>query len=222
MSGERTLPGLAIKGFWTAGTSGWDGASMMDGNWLKLSVTAQLTALSRVTALPGSPTDGQIYIVPSGGDANKVAVRDNGAWTYYVPVTGWRAWVVDEATEVVWNGTAWSALPRPVAIGTFSETSPLGNQILLDWVFADATVFADDFAGSRASVGTNPTATFTAVIQKNGSSVGSLAISTSGVATFATTGTTVSFAAGDLLTVVAPGTPDATIARLRLTLKGIV
>lgn len=213
---SHTFPGIGLVGGRDAGEDGW--ATEMNNNLLLLSVTGHLTAKSRVTALPGSPTNGDIYIVPSPD--NRVAVRDQGAWVYYVPTEGWRAWIADEDILVVFNGTAWAGQSAPVSIGTFSETAPTASQILLDWLFTDATVFADEFAGSRASVGVNPTATFTANIQKNGTTVGTVAVSTGGVVTFTTTGTTVSFAAGDLLTIVAPSTADATIARLRLTLKG--
>jgi len=109
----------------------------------------------------------------------------------------------------------------PAFIGTFSDVTPTASQVLLDWLFAEAVTFADEFAGSLASVGVNPTATFVITVQKNGSTVGTISVSTSGVATFTTTGTTVVFASGDVLTLVAPGTPDATVARLRVTLKGV-
>jgi hypothetical protein len=217
---SRALPGLGLMGGRAAGESGW--ATEMNTNLLTLSATGQLAVKSRVTALPGSPTNGDIYIVPSsdGTNPNKVAVRDNGAWVYLTPSTGWRAYVIDEGMVCLFNGTAWVFNPATVAVGTFSETAPTASQILLDWLFVEATTFADEFAGSRASVGTNPTATFNIDVRKNGSSVGTISISTGGAATFTTTGTTVSFAAGDLLTLVAPSPADATIARLRITLKG--
>jgi len=134
-----------------------------------------------------------------------------------------------ETLEVVQGGNSRKATAqaiadlkvRPVAIGTFSEIWPTASQILLDWLFTESVTFADEWLGSRGSVGTNPTATFTMTVQKNGSSVGTVSVSTGGVVTFVTTGTTVSFAAGDLLTLVAPATPDVTIARLRVTMKGV-
>lgn len=103
---ERTLPGLGLTGFWDLGQNEWNDG--MDANIRKLSALSQLTVLSATTALPGSPTDGDIYIVPSGGNANSVAVRDNGAWTYFVPVEGWRAWVRDTNMLVIFDGAAWA------------------------------------------------------------------------------------------------------------------
>jgi hypothetical protein len=213
----RTLPGIGLTGGRSAGENGW--ATEMNANLLKLTTLIQASVKSRVTALPGSPANGDIYIVPSPD--NRIAVRDDGAWTYYTATEGWRAWVQDEDAQVVWTGTAWKQIaPSIVAVGTFSEAAPTSSQILLDWVFVEDVTFADDFAGSRATVGTTPTSTFIATIQKNGSNVGTVSISTGGMATFATTAGALSCVAGDLLTVVAPASADATIARLRITLKG--
>ena len=65
----------------------------------------QLAVLDRhLTAPPGSPADGDRYIVASGAtgawagwDLN-VAYWVDGAWMRLVPRPGWQAWVVDEAT----------------------------------------------------------------------------------------------------------------------------
>lgn len=106
-------------------------------------------------------------------------------------------------------------------VGFFFTNAPSSSEILLLHTFSDAMTFADDFAGSLADVGTNPAATFTLDVQKNGASVGSIAISTGGVFTFTTTGGSVSFAAGDQIKIVGPATPG-TAANVSITLKGTV
>lgn len=94
-------------------------------------------------------------------------------------------------------------------------TAPTASEVLFSWspVVGETVVFPDDFVGSsykKISSGTNPAATYTMVVKKNASTVGSIAISTSGVVTFATTGTTVSVIGGtDTIEVHAPVTPDA-------------
>lgn len=224
MAGERALPGLGLKGFFTPGTDDWDGAAGMDGNLRLLSAVVQLSVLSRVTALPGSPTDGQIYIVPSGAGShpNEVAIRDNGAWVYATPATGWRAWVVDEAAEYVWLGSAWAKASAPVDMGTFVSGSPSASEVVLRYVFARSVTFADEFAGSVASAGTAATASTVFIVKKNGSTVGTVTFSASGTTgVFATTGTTVSFAAGDVLELQAPSSPDSTLANVSFTLAGV-
>lgn len=81
--------------------------------------------------------------------------------------------------------------------------------------------FAANFAGSTGKCGTNPTASAVYTIQKNGTTVGTITISTSGTFTFATTGgTTVTCAASDELSIIAPATPDATLADVRFTVVG--
>lgn len=102
----RTLPGLGLKGFWPYGTDGYN--DEMDENQRKTSVFVQTVVLSRETSLPGSPSDGDIYIVPEG-DTNEhdIAVRDDGAWVYYSPFAGCNVFVLDEDIYVRWTGSAW-------------------------------------------------------------------------------------------------------------------
>ena len=109
MTGERTLPGLGLTGFWDPGSDGWD--TGMDANLRTLSAVVQLSAISATTSLPAG-SDGDVYIVPSGdANGNDVAVKDDGAWVYQTPVEGWRAWVQDTAQFLYWDGAAWSAEP---------------------------------------------------------------------------------------------------------------
>ena len=103
---KRTLPGLGLTGFWPLGTDGWNDEN--DANLRLLSAVVQGKALSRTTALPGSPTDGDIYIVPSGGDEHKIAVRDDGAWVLITPQAGYRMWIVDANKFAYFNGTIWA------------------------------------------------------------------------------------------------------------------
>lgn len=64
-------------------------------------------------------------------------------------------------------------------------------------------------SGSNFYIGTNPTGTMTWTLYKNGSSIGTIAFSTIGVATVTFT-VAASFAVGDVLTVQAPSSVDAT------------
>jgi len=74
----------------------------------------QLSVLDRdLTAPPGSPADGDRYIVASGAtgawagwDLN-VALWTDGAWLRLPPRAGWQAWVEDEGLLLVYNGSAW-------------------------------------------------------------------------------------------------------------------
>lgn len=101
---SRVLPGIGLNGFWGLGEQ-WKAGG--DENWLKLSVLTQLVVESITDPLPSSPSDGYIAVVPSGTDAGKVAVRDNGEWVYLPVPAGTRAWVKDENIQAVFDGTDW-------------------------------------------------------------------------------------------------------------------
>jgi len=80
-----------------------------------LDAIVQLSVLSRVgTAPPGSPTEGDRHIVASvatglwTGHEGEVAQWRDAAWQFFVPVDGWRAWVEDDAEEVIWSAAAWA------------------------------------------------------------------------------------------------------------------
>lgn len=76
-----------------------------------LEAMAPLQAIDRdISAPPGSPADGDRYIVgpfASGawaGKEDQVAVNLNGEWLFIVPRTGWRCWLEDEAIDVQYAG----------------------------------------------------------------------------------------------------------------------
>jgi uncharacterized protein DUF2793 len=113
MSGERALPGVGLYGFWTPGSSGYN--TNLDISLRKASALLQCSVKSRVTALPGSPSDGDMYIVPhsAGSNADQIAIRDNGAWVYFVPTEGWKAWCQDTDEVATFDGSIWTAQFAP-------------------------------------------------------------------------------------------------------------
>lgn len=106
----RTLPGIGLSGFFGLGFDGWD--DEMDVNLRLLSALVQLRALNKVAAEPGSPTDGDIYLLDEthATHPNAVAIRDNGAWVYVTPQTGWIAFDATAGFHRTFNGTVWAAL----------------------------------------------------------------------------------------------------------------
>ena len=94
-----------------------------------LDVMVQLSVLDRdLTAPPASPADGDRYMVASGAtglwagwDLN-VTTWVDGIWMRLVPRPGWLAWIADEATFFVWNGSAWQSVgvPQDVSDAIFS------------------------------------------------------------------------------------------------------
>jgi hypothetical protein len=68
---------------------------------------------------PGSPVDGQCWIVgstPTGawaGQANKLAPRIGGAWAFHTPFVGLVVFDAATLAQRVWNGGIWALLaPR--------------------------------------------------------------------------------------------------------------
>ncbi|WP_159728407.1 DUF2793 domain-containing protein [Methylosinus sp. Ce-a6] len=83
-----------------------------------LDAIVQLAVIDDALATPpGSPADGDRYIVaasPSGawaGQAGKIAAYQNGAWAFYTPKNGWRAWVASRSVAVVYSGSTWQSEP---------------------------------------------------------------------------------------------------------------
>jgi hypothetical protein len=267
---ERTLPGLGLTGFWDLGFDGWK--DPMDVNLRLLSALVQPRAISRTTALPGSPTNGDIYIVPdgAGSNPNEIAIRDNGAWVYVVPAEGFTAYVADANENVQFNGTDWvglaagiadapsdgttygrkdaaweavaAGLPDAPSDGTIYgrkdaawEAVPGITKIALS-LFAGGTLDAsevifryeatEDFTipagmtGSRGSSGVAATGTPALSIKKNGSSVGTATWSAAGTTATLAMASPTAMTAGDILTVVAPASSDATLADVSLTIIG--
>jgi len=100
-------------------------------------------------------------------------------------------------------------------------TAPTASEVLLIHVFAQAVTFAGNWASSRGTVGANPASSFVLTVAKNGSSVGTITVSTAGAVTFSSTsGAAVSFAAGDVMRITGPASPVAGIENAAFTLLG--
>ena len=80
-----------------------------------LDAIVQLAVKDRgLAAPPGSPAAGDRYIVAAGasgawaGHESEIAAWQNGAWEFYAPREGWRAWVDDENLLLVHDGADWA------------------------------------------------------------------------------------------------------------------
>lgn len=91
----------------------------------------------------------------------------------------------------------------------------ISNEVLFAHSVDVAVIFPANFASSVAKALTAPTGSPVFSLQKNGVEFGTLTYS-GGTGTFVSPET--SFVPGDVLTLVAPTSPDATIAHLAITL----
>lgn len=220
-----------------------------------------------LTAPPGAPTNGDLYIVGAGATGawathDKALAYYRSGWVFY-PSSGspgagheglLRGWVKDENKPYVWDGSAWAVesaaglilddlsdvvitaaaqgdiLRRngssqwvnekptyDIGIGRTSG-APASNEVLLDFVFPRTCVLPASMTDSVAEAGVAATAQTDLDVQKNGASVATIRFAASGtVASFINAGAD-TFSAGDNLLVLAPGSPDATLADIVFTL----
>lgn len=109
---------------------------------------------------------------------------------------------------------------QPYDIGVTQEGVLTASQVLLRYVFPRIVEFPIDLTDSRCVAGVAATAITTFSIQKNGGSIGSLQFAAAATTATFTMASAQTFAPGDVLTVVAPASADATLASLGLTLAG--
>lgn len=102
---SRAVPGLGLQAFWALGENGWKEG--MDWNLFQLSVLTNCAVIGKIASLPGSPTQGDSYILTSGPNINRIAVRDADQWVFLTPLEGWE--VYDKSTDrmTLFNGTEW-------------------------------------------------------------------------------------------------------------------
>lgn len=139
----------------------------------------------------------------------------NGAGTFVMPSQTSCSFSSNGTT---YNISACTAV-FPYDLGVDFSGKP-GNSQQYSFIASRAFQLPASLTGSKAWIGTNPTATLTMTLNKNGSSIGTVVFSTSGVPTI-TFASAVTFAIGDVLTIVAPASADATGADIALTLNGV-
>ena len=115
----------------------------------RLDAIVQLAVADRnLSAPPGSPVEGQRYIVassPTGawaGHTNEIAAYQDGAWALYAPLEGWLAWIADEDVLVNWTGSAWALASggslNPAPLVGVNATADATNKLS---VASDAVLF---------------------------------------------------------------------------------
>lgn len=78
-----------------------------------LDAITQGNVISKSASVPGSPVDGDTYIVPSSatgawtGQDDNIAYYDFNAWVFFPPAAGWAFYVQDVTSNYQWSGSAW-------------------------------------------------------------------------------------------------------------------
>lgn len=169
-----------------------------------LDVIVQASVVSKALASPPSTlTIGDRYLVASGasglweGQGNALAVwgGESQGWTFHAPGIGWRVYVQETGSEVVWTGSAWQDLGGGGSVGssvemlgistTADEANRLavasaatllthageGHQLKINKASAGATaslLFQDNWSG-RAEMGLAGTDDFEIKVSADGS-----------------------------------------------------
>ncbi|MEQ5872640.1 DUF2793 domain-containing protein [Sagittula sp. NFXS13] len=122
----------------------------------RLDVAVQLAVVARdETAPPVGASTGDRYLVPTGatGDwaahVGEIALWDQNMWVYHTPITGWRALVLAEDVEVLFDGTAWQAIPVESATVGVNTSADATNRLS---VSSTATLLTHEGAGHQIKV----------------------------------------------------------------------
>jgi hypothetical protein len=102
----------------------------------KLDAIIQLSVVSATTAAePSTPTDGAVYIIPSGKSGTHWSAFANGslgyyrdgAWVEIAPREGWLAFVKDTDQLLVYSGSAWSLFPAANLLAVSATDKLIGR-----------------------------------------------------------------------------------------------
>ena len=122
----------------------------------------------------------------------------------------------------VWRLPAGGAGGSPYDIVASYIGRPTAGAKVLILTFTRTVTFAANLAGSRGSLDITPSSSAVYTVQKNGTAIGTVTISTGGVFTFATSGGAAqSFATGDRMTIIAPSPQDSSLSGVAITLVGM-
>lgn len=163
---------------------------------------------------PGTTGAGAI----DGSDMYAASLNDLADVSFYMP---------DNGDVLTYNSDLgiWECHPLSdqFEISSFFSRRPHASQLMFQYVAAESMYFPANFSGAYGAIGTNPAATQTLTIARDGTTIGTISISTGGVFTFATTsGQEKSIFAGEKITVTNQSTADTTGADIAFTLVGII
>jgi hypothetical protein len=196
---------------------------------------AQLLTLDKDLSSPPAAVDGDAYIVASGasgawaGWTNSIAYY-SGGWLRIEPRVGMTAYVADEDAYYKYldgspgSWDLWTLDSTPVAqpydIGAQLSGAPTASLVMLRYKFPRAVIFPAGLTDSQGTAGTAATAQTDFDVRKNGASVGTMRFAAAGTSATFIAASQQTYSPGDILTVVAPASPDATLAGVSFVLAG--
>lgn len=159
-----TGPNVGFTWGYSPGEDGW-GVGGFNPNWARTDTLLHLAVNSVLNTPPGTPVNGERYIVgdtPTGdfvGHIDEVAVYltiGTPGWVFYSPKNGWKAWNIATGETLRYNGSAWIA----DTVAGIEITAGAENDIL-QYSVADAA-FIDVRPRHTIGFGGDPDALLTA------------------------------------------------------------
>lgn len=105
-------------------------------------------------------------------------------------------------------------------ISAFLSGKPANSEIVLRLPMVRAVTFDVNMAGSKGSASVAATASTTYVIAQNGTTIGTMVFALGGTSASFVAAASITLAIGDILSVTAPASADATLANVGFILAG--
>ncbi len=143
---------------------------------IALDALTQISVIDRdLSSNPTSPVDGDRYIVATGATGlwqdkdNNIAAYQDGAWGFYTPQSGWIAWVRDESTFVVFDGSVWSVTGNcDSAFNTISVNGGAADTTNRIATNGPATLLNHDGQGHQLKINKNAPSDTASIIFQSG------------------------------------------------------
>lgn len=174
---------------------------------------------SQVTAFPGSPQDGLAcyrtdfrawFQYDTASTSWKQMSVGDWVANPASPTTNLRIWRTDLSAGYYYSGVNWLKM-SPDIWGPSIEAKPTAAQVLLRQNGFVGTIRT---TGHAAIAGTAATAEADSLLQKNGATFLTLRFAASGTSASIVTPVATAFIATDVLTLLAPASADATLAKI--------
>jgi hypothetical protein len=229
MTAGQTQPDVTINAFFAAVDNAVAGSETVDmGADSDLTPTAdQQLSLQLVITDTGVLLTAARNVILEGYSRFHIVKNETAQTLTFKTAAGTGVAVIPGARELIFNDAAnVNAVSGQGSdsflfdVGSNHPGKPTASQPIMRFVFTRAVDFPSGLTGSQGYCETQATAQTDIDVQKNAVSVGTVRFPAStSAATFIMASAT-SFAAGDRLALIAPGTPDATLSDFYITLKG--
>lgn len=200
-----------------------------------LSERRVFSVIDERTSPPGSPTEGDTYMIAlgsispsgawSGWTQGNLAYRNASAWEQVAVKVGdllYRQDLKQFYLVRLVGSPGYGLSDTTVNIPLFYAATPTTSQLIAGYCIVDYLTIPADFAGSYATVSVVPTSTFILTVKINGTDIGTVTIDTGGYGTLETVSNAEQYGyPGAILTLHAPSSTDATVKGIAVTLRGM-